>query len=333
MIGKVLGTGSYVPAQRWDNNILSEMVDTNDEWIRERTGIGSRHVAAEGESTAVLAVGAAKAALENAGVEAKEIDLIIVATVSPGTLVPCTACQVQAALGAEDATCFDINGACTGFLLAMNTAQAYLAQGIYRTALVVGAECLSNLTDWTDRSTCILFGDGSGAAVLHAYPEGCNAHPEGCNAYPEAGYAQVTHSEGNRGAVLTCESANRRVGEAASSENFLRMDGGEVFKFAVSRVPGVIMELLEREAVALEEIDYFVLHQANARIVRAVAKRLGGDPEKFPMNIAEYGNTSSASIPILLDELNRAGKLRRGMKLVLAGFGGGLSYGASLIVW
>ncbi len=319
MIGKVLGTGSYVPAQRWDNNILSEMVETNDEWIRERTGIESRYVAAEGESTAVLAVGAARAALENAGVEAEEIDLIIAATVSPGTLVPCTACQVQAALGAEAATCFDINGACTGFLLAMNTAQAYLAQGIYRTALVIGAECLSNLMDWTDRSTCILFGDGSGAAVLQAQSDGR--------------YAQVTHSEGNRGAVLTCESANRRVGEAAAPENFLRMDGGEVFKFAVSRVPGVIMELLEREALAPEEIDYFVLHQANARIVRAVAKRLGGDLEKFPMNIAEYGNTSSASIPILLDELNRAGKLRRGMKLVLAGFGGGLSYGASLIVW
>lgn len=326
MIGKVLGTGSYVPAQRWDNNILSEMVETNDEWIRERTGIGSRHVAAEGESTAVLAVGAARAALENAGVKAEEIDLIIVATVSPGTLVPCTACQVQAALGAEAATCFDINAACTGFLLAMNTAQAYLAQGIYRTALVIGAECLSNLMDWTDRSTCILFGDGSGAAVLQARPEGCDAQSDGR-------YAQVTHSEGNRGAVLTCESANRRVDEAEASENFLRMDGGEVFKFAVSKVPAVIMELLEREALTPEEIDYFVLHQANARIVRAVAKRLGGDLEKFPMNIAEYGNTSSASIPILLDELNRAGKLRRGMKLVLAGFGGGLSYGASLIVW
>lgn len=321
MIGKILGTGSCVPAQRWDNNILSEMVDTDDEWIRERTGIGSRHVAAEGESAAVLAAGAARAALENAGVEAAEIDLILAATVSPGTLVPCTACQVQAALGADGATCFDINGACTGFLLAMNTAQAYLAQGLYRTALVVGAECLSNLTDWTDRSTCILFGDGSGAAVLQARPAGR--------------YAQVTCSEGKRGAVLTCESANRRAGdtEARPPESFLRMDGGEVFKFAVSRVPGVIAKLLEREEVAPEEIDYFVLHQANARIVRAVAKRLGGDPEKFPMNIAEYGNTSSASIPILLDELNRAGKLRRGMKLVLAGFGGGLSYGASLIVW
>lgn len=320
MIGKILGTGSCVPAQSWDNNKLSEMVDTNDEWIRERTGIVTRHVAEGEESTVALAAGAAKAALENAGLEAEALELIIVATVSPENLVPCTACQVQEALGAKGATCFDLNGACTGFLLAINTAQAYLAQGIYRTALIVGAECLSNLMDWNDRSTCILFGDGAGAAVLQAQPEGR--------------YAQVTHSEGDRGAVLTCASRNRRGNDGGcTAETFLRMDGGEVFKFAVSKVPRVIAELLEKEELTPEEIDYFVLHQANARIVGAVAKRLGGDSEKFPLNIAEYGNTSSASIPILLDELNRAGKLRRGMKLVLAGFGGGLSYGASLIVW
>ncbi len=320
MIGKILGTGSCVPAQSWDNYKLSEMVDTNDEWIRERTGIVTRHVAEHGESTVSLAAGAGRAALENAGLEAAAVDLIIVATVSPQNLVPSTACQVQEALGAGAATCFDLNGACTGFLLALNTAQAYLAQGLYHTALIIGAECLSNLTDWKDRSTCILFGDGAGAAVLQAQPEGR--------------YAQVTHSEGERGAVLTCASRNRRTSaEDREPHPFLRMDGGEVFKFAVSRVPRVITELLEQEAVAPAEIDYFVLHQANARIVGAVAKRLGGDPERFPQNIAEYGNTSSASIPILLDELNRAGKLRRGMKLVLAGFGGGLSYGASLIVW
>lgn len=316
MVGKILGTGSYVPAQIWDNNKLAEMVDTNDAWIRERTGIVSRHIASEGETTAVLAAKAAAAALENAGVSAEEIDLMIVATASSGMLVPCTACEVQRVIGAEGATCFDLNAACTGFLFALNTAQAYLAQGLYRTALIVGAECLSNLTDWTDRGTCILFGDGAGAAVLRA----------------EDGdtYAQVTHSVGERGGVLTCESANRRMG---AKDTFLQMDGGEVFKFAVSKVPEVIKELLDREGLSAEEIDYFVLHQANARIVGAVVKRLGGDTEKFPMNISDYGNTSSASIPILLDELNRAGKLKRGMKLVLAGFGGGLSYGASVIVW
>lgn len=316
MVGKILGTGAWVPAHIWDNNKLAEMVDTNDAWIRERTGITGRHIASESEDTAYLAAQAARAALENAVVNAEDIDLIIVATVSPGMLVPCTACTVQNMIGAKNATCFDLNAACTGFLLAMNTAQAYLAQGIYRTALVIGAECLSNLTDFGDRKTCILFGDGAGAAVLAAREEGT--------------YAQVTHSIGEKGGVLTCASANKKTD---AGDVFLRMDGGEVFKFAVSRVPEVIRELLDREGISTEEIDYFVLHQANARIVSTVARRIGGDSERFPVNISEYGNTSSASIPILLDELNRAGKLKRGMKLVLAGFGGGLSYGASLIVW
>lgn len=325
MVGKIEGTGAYAPVQTWDNNRLAELVDTNDEWIRERTGIVKRHVAEEGETTALIAAKAAEAALENARVGAGEIDLIIVATTSPGNLVPNTACEVQSLIGASHATCFDLNGACTGFVFALNTAQAYLAQGIYRNALIVGAECLSNLTDWTDRSTCILFGDGAGAAVLRAVEEGR--------------YAQVTYSVGSKGSVLACASRNKRIleagmdSEAENPKSFLHMDGGEVFKFAVSKIPEAIKELLQQEQTAVEEIDYFILHQANARIVSAVAKRLGLDLDRFPMNIAEYGNTSSASIPILLDELNRAGKLKRGMKLVLAGFGGGLSYGASLIVW
>ncbi len=337
MTGKIKGTGSYAPVQIWDNSRLIELVDTSDEWIRERTGIERRHVAGPGETTAAVAAAAAKAALADAGAEAEELDLIIVATTSPCNLVPGTACEVQCMIGASNATCFDLNGACTGFIFALNTAQAYLSQGIYRTALIIGAECLSNLTDWTDRTTCILFGDGAGAVVLRAGQEG--------------NYAQVTHSVGSRGNVLTCASRNVRFPEgetAPGSESpaamrtglpaqapayYLRMEGGEVFKFAVSRVPEVIRELLEQERIKTEEIDYFILHQANARIVSAVAKRLGIGMDKFPMNIAEYGNTSSASIPILLDELNRAGRLERGMKLVLAGFGGGLSYGASLIVW
>ncbi len=319
MTGKILGTGSCVPATCWDNNKLAEMVETNDEWIRERTGIAKRYVAGAEETTATLAAGACKAALENAGVGAEEIDLLILATVSPGTLVPCTACEVQSIIGADNATCFDMNAACTGFLMALNTAQAYLAQGIYRTALVVGAEALSNLVDWTDRGTCILFGDGAGAAVLRAESEDA--------------YAQVTHSVGQKGGVLTCACANVNTAVREVSNIHIQMDGGEVFKFAVSKVPEVIGELLDKENLTPDDIDCFVLHQANARIVSSVAKRIGGGEYKFPMNIADYGNTSSASIGILLDQLNRSGRLKRGSKIVLAGFGGGLSYGASLMTW
>lgn len=319
MTGKILGTGSCVPAICWDNNKLAEMVDTNDEWIKERTGIAQRYVAGPEDTTATLAAGAAKAALENAGVTAEEIDLLIVATVSPGMLVPCTACEVQSMIGADNATCFDMNAACTGFLMALNTAQAYLAQGIYRTALVIGAETLSNLVDWSDRGTCILFGDGAGAAVVRAEADST--------------YKQVTHSTGQKGGVLTCASANVNTAMKEMPNTHIQMDGGEVFKFAVSKVPEVINELLEQENLTADDIDCFVLHQANARIVSSVAKRLGGGADKFPMNIAEQGNTSSASIAILLDKLNRAGRLKRGSKIVLAGFGGGLSYGASLMTW
>lgn len=321
MIGRICGTGSYIPKQVWDNDRLSRMVDTNDEWIRERTGVARRHIAQGEETTSYLAAEAAKAALADAGTKAEEIDLILVATISPEAVMPSTSCEVQKRIGAVNATCFDLNAACTGFLFALNTAQAYMGQGIYRTVLVVGAECLSNLTNWQDRSTCILFGDGAGAVVLKAGEEGR--------------YAQVTHSVGKDGGVLTCKSRNQKKyeDEPKAEETYMQMDGREVFKFAVSKVPEVIRELLEREEVPAEEISYFLLHQANERIVRSVAKRLKEDNAKFPVNMEEYGNTSSASIPILLDEMNRAGKLSKGELIVLAGFGAGLSYGASLIRW
>lgn len=321
MIGKIIGTGSYTPEEVWENEKLSHMVDTNHAWIKERTGIVRRHIAGDREPTVYMAAEAAKAALENAGISAEQVDLILVATISPGEIMPCTACGVQKLIGAWGATCFDLNSACTGFLFALNTAQAYLGQGIYRTALVIGAESLSNLTNWKDRSTCILFGDGAGAAVLQASPEGS--------------YVQVTHSAGEKGGVLTCTSRNRKKYEEnpEAPETYMQMDGKEVFKFAVSREPEVIRELLEKAGKKQEEIRFYLLHQANERIVRSVAKRLGEEMEKFPMNISEYGNTSSASIPILMDELNRKGALMEGDLLVLSGFGAGLSYGASLLRW
>lgn len=321
MTGKIIGTGSYIPGQVWDNEHLSHMVDTNDEWIRERTGVARRHIAGEKETTAFMAAEAAKAALAQSGMKAEEVELIITATISPGDIMPCTACQVQKTLGAVNATCFDLSSACTGFLFALNTAQAYLGQGLCKTALVIGAESLSHLTNWEDRGTCILFGDGAGAAVLRAEENGR--------------YLPVTHSVGAKGEVLTCRSRNQPEYETnpKAPETYMQMNGKEVFKFAVSSVPEVIRELLEKAGKAPEDIQYYVLHQANARIVKSVAKRLGESIDKFPMNIEEYGNTSGASVPILLDELNRKGVFSKGDSLVLAAFGAGLSYGASLLEW
>ena len=308
MTGKICGTGSWVPDKVWDNNDLARMVETSDAWIRERTGVVQRHIAKENEDTVTMAARAAQKALEDAGMKAEEIDLIIVATISPTEIMPCVACGVQEQIGAENATCFDLNGACTGSLLALNTAQAYLAQGIYRSALVIGAEKLSGLTDWTDRGTCILFGDGAGAVVLKAEEGGK--------------YAQVTHSIGKKGGALTLQSRN---------QIYIQMNGKEVFTFAVSKVPEAVKELLSREQVPCGDIRYYLLHQANERIIRSAARRLGEDISRFPMNMDRYGNTSSASLLILLDEVKRSGELQRGDKLVLAGFGGGLTYGASLI--
>lgn len=321
MVGKICGTGSYAPALVWSNNKLAEMVDTSDEWIRERTGIARRHVISGIEDAAYMAAQAAQEALKSAGMRSKEIDLMLVATMSSEGIMPCTACEVQGKIGADRATCFDMNAACTGFLYALNTAQAYLGQGIYRTAIVIGVESLSNQLNWKDRSTCILFGDGAGAVVLKAQDSGR--------------YAQVTHSDGTRGEVLTCSSRNQiRFEENPKDQStYMQMDGGEVFKFAVSKVPEVIRELLRQEKLSADDIDYYILHQANERIVRLAAKRLKLGMDKFPMNMEEYGNTSSASIPILLDELNKKEIFHNGDQIVISGFGGGLTYGASLMEW
>lgn len=321
MIGRICGTGSYAPEMVWDNEKLAQMVDTSDEWIRERTGIKRRHIAGAAESTAYMAAQAAKAALEDAEMDAKEIDLILAATISPAEIMPSTACEVQRMLGADNATCFDLNAACTGFLFALNTAQAYIAQGIYKNAVVIGAESLSHLTNWQDRTTCILFGDGAGAVALRPSEEG---H-----------YAQITHSVGEKGRALTCASRNQGKYEhqPQAAETYMQMNGKEVFKFAVSKVPEAIRELLQKEQISSQEIQYYLLHQANARIIQSVSRKLDEKPERFPVNMEEYGNTSSASIPLLLDCLNKKQLLTRGRYLVLSGFGAGLSYGASLLKW
>ena len=326
MTGIICGTGSYVPPYSMDNNDIAKLVETSDEWIRERTGVVRRHIIEE-ETTVSMAAEAGRLALADAGVDAKDVDLILVSTISSNVILPCAACEVQKILGADHATCFDLNAACTGFLLGYNTAVAYLESGVYQTALVIGSESLSNLTNWSDRGTCILFGDGAGAAVIRA---GEGRH-----------YLPVTHSNGAKGEALTCKSRHDHNGltrklepeNMAAPEYSMQMDGQAVFKFAVRSVPQAVEEVLEKNQVAQEDISCYILHQANRRIVEAVAKRLGEPIEKFPMNLQEYGNTSSTSIPILLDELNRAGKLEKGRKIVMAGFGAGLSWGASILEW
>ena len=327
MKGKICGTGAYVPEYRMDNNQIAAIVETNDEWIRERTGVEARHIAEGEETTVSMACMAGRRALTDAGITAQEIDLLIVSTTSSNLILPCTACEVQKELGADKATCFDLSAACTGFLLAYNTALAYLNCGVYHTALLIGSECLSNLMDWKDRGTCILFGDGAGAVAL----KGAEGNM----------YAPVTHSDGAKGEALTCKSrhdwSNRKdeSGASAMQDELHRigMDGQAVFRFAVKRVPEVIGEVLSENQISKEDIALYVLHQANKRIVEAVAKRLDEPMEKFPMNIQEYGNTSSASIPILLDELHRKGRLHEGDRLVLAGFGAGLTWGSAILEW
>lgn len=316
MTGIICGTGSCVPQHIMDNCDIEKLVDTSDEWIRERTGVVRRHIIRE-ETTVSMAAEAARRAIADAGIQAEEVELILVATISSNVILPCAACEVQKEIGAVHAVCFDLNAACTGFVFAYNTAQAYISSGMYRTVLIIGSESLSNLTNWSDRGTCILFGDGSGAAVLKA--------SEGTS------FRAVAHSDGSKGEALTLASRYYKGWkEMPEQDSYMKMDGQGVFKFAVRKVPEVIRELLEQNEMAESEIDYFILHQANRRIVEAVAKRLAVKIEKFPMNLKEYGNTSSASIPILLDEMKRSGRLTKGQKVILAGFGAGLTWGASI---
>ena len=330
---RITGTGSALPGRIVTNKELEQMVETSDEWIRERTGIGERHVSV-GETVVTLASEAARKALEQAGKKAEEIDLILVATCSPEQYLPCCACRVQADIGAVNALAFDVNAACSGFLFALNTADAYLRMGLAENALIIGSEVLSKLVDWTDRGSCILFGDGAGAVVV-----------ERCEASPGI-LGRALHSDGTGGGVLQCGARELTTPYARTSaaktdqkqqtddrEHYIQMDGQEVYRFATRRVPQCIEEALADAGLAVPDIDLFVLHQANARIIDAVAKRLHADREKFPTNLERVGNLSSASIPVLLDELHRQGKLHRGDRIVLAGFGAGLTIGACVMTW
>lgn len=326
MTTRIIGTGSAIPSRVVTNQELETFLDTSDTWIQERTGIGSRH-AATTETTTSLAAEACRKALENAGKKAEEVELILAATVSPDCTFPCLACEIQAAIGADNATAYDLNAACAGFLFALNSADAYIRCGMYRNALIVGAEVLTKIVDWNDRSSCILFGDGAGAAFVQAEEEGVVAMVQGANG--KKGMALYRYE----GQVNTPFREAAAAAEESKGSGYLEMNGQEVFRFAVSQVPDSIQKVLEKAGWDKSEVDHYILHQANARIIQSIAKRLGEPEEKFPMNLHDYGNMSSASIPVLLDELNQAGKLKRGEKIIMSGFGAGLTYGATAVIW
>ena len=289
---KIKGTGSAVPKLRVTNDDLSKLMDTSDEWIRSRTGIGARHLAVE-ETTTGLAVAAAKEALKDAEMTAEELDLIIAATVTADKFLPNLSCEVQSALGAKNAVAFDLNAACSGFLFALNTVQMYLENGVYKKALVIGAETLSKIMDWNDRSTCVLFGDGAGAAVVEVDSEtNCKAKQPGA-ANKSGILSMVQGSDGARGEVLRCDNrpVNNPFAVNDTKLSYVSMNGQEVYKFAVKTVPKVIEEAVKKAGLEVEDIDLFVLHQANLRIIESVAKRLHQPMEKFPTNLEECGIT------------------------------------------
>ena len=320
---KIIGTGSFVPDHVVTNNHLAELVETSDEWIRSRTGIAQRRIS-DSFGTSQMAAEASKRALENAHVKPEDIDLIIAATSTPDCCFPSAACEVQGILGAVNAVGMDVSAACSGFIFALSTVDAMIQTGMYKTALIIGVDNLSKIVDWSDRSTCVLFGDGAGAAVVRA----CDENGQGI-------IGGQIGSDGKKAAVLSCRS--RTMGNFLTGKKpepgYIVMEGQEVFKFAVKKVPECVETLMESMGIGMDEVEYLILHQANYRICESIARRLRISMDKIPMNIEKYGNTSGASIPLLLDELNREGKLQKGDKLVLAGFGAGLTWGAVLVEW
>ncbi|GAV12074.1 3-oxoacyl-(acyl-carrier-protein) synthase 3 [Paenibacillus sp. NAIST15-1] len=321
----IIGTGKYVPERVLTNADMEKMVDTNDEWIVSRTGIKERRIAAEHEATSDLAFYAAEKALEAAGISAEELDLIVVATVTPDMSFPSTACLVQKRLGATKAAAFDLSAACSGFVYGLANASNFIAMGTYKYALVIGAECLSRITDYTDRNTCILFGDGAGAAVLGPVPEG-----RGFQSF-------VLGADGNGGELLKIEAGGSRMPASAETvenkRHYLYMNGREVFKFAVRIMGNAAEEAIEKAGKKKEDISLMVPHQANTRIIHAALERLNLSEDKCVINLPYYANTSAASIPLALAEAAEQGRIQEGDTILLVGFGGGLTWGASVIVW
>ncbi|MDU4891489.1 MAG: beta-ketoacyl-ACP synthase III [Clostridium sp.] len=319
---RILGTGSYMPSNVMSNKAIEALVDTSDEWIRERTGIVERRIS-QGETTSDLATKAAIEALKDSNVTAKEIDLIIVATVSADSIIPSAACKVQKNIGADNAMAFDINAACSGFIFALDMANNYIAAGRATKALVIGAEVLSKITDWKDRNTCVLFGDGAGAVVLSEDKE------------KHINYVNCK-SVGEKWESLTCEGSplnNPYVDCGDIHDGKLKMNGKDIYKFAVKTMDEEFNRILNESKLKKENIDFILPHQANMRMLESFSKKVEIPLDRFIINLQHVGNTSGASIPVALDEANKAGILSSGSNLVIIGFGGGLTYGSTLLKW
>lgn len=319
---EIAGIGAYLPSLVVTNDKISELVETNHDWIVQRTGISERRIS-EGENTSDIATKAAESALERAGITAEDLDLIIVATISPDMFIPSVACLVQSNLNADKAACFDISVACSGFVYGLEIANGLMQTMNYKNALVIGAEVLSKVMDWTDRGTCILFGDGAGAAVIK------QSERKGI-------IKSYLRSDGKKGNALTIGGADFNTPfskEKVTQDRLIKMNGREVLRFAVSAIADGVTEVLKDTDISLDEIKYIVPHQANYRIIKSAAEKLKLSEEKFYLNLDRVGNTSSASVPIVLNEMYEKGLLNKGDKLILVAFGGGLTYAATVIEW
>lgn len=318
----VIGCGHYLPERILTNSDIEKIVDTTHDWIVERTGIQSRHIAAEGETTSMLATRAAEQAIQNAGCLATDIDLIVLATATPDYTFPSTATQVQAALGIQGGAAFDVQAVCSGFVYALTVADKFLTSGSHKRALVIGAETFSRILDWTDRTTCVLFGDGAGAVVLEAQP--------GRGTLQDRGVLNtMLRSDGRHRDKLYVDGGPSTTG----TSGHLRMEGREVFRHAVTCLAEVIEDTFAQTGVSAQDIQWFVPHQANRRIIDATAKKLDIDPARVVVTVEKHGNTSAASIPLALSTACQDGRIKRGDLVLLEAMGGGFTWGAALVRW
>ena len=316
---KIIGVGSYLPERIVTNDELSKNIDTDDKWISERTGIKERRIADDSETTSSLGIEAAKKAIDNAGISKDDIDLIILATATPDNTFPATATSIQAGLGIKSGYAYDVQAVCSGFVFALEIADNSLKLGKSKNALVIGSETFSRILDWKDRSTCVLFGDGAGAVVLQSADSNSSRGILSNHLHSDGNYKDMLYVDGG-------PSTSNNVG-------FLRMDGSGVFKHAVKNISGSILEALEQNNITIDDIDWFIPHQANSRILDAVAKKVGLESEKIIVTVDKHANTSAASIPLALNEAVELGKISEGNIILLAAMGGGFTWGSSLIRW